>query len=209
MPKSRIPRTCSVANCGRPYFAKRLCTKHYARVRSHGDPNVNLRTKYPDVERFYQEVVLPYRGDDCLIWPYERDGNGYGRMRLDGKQVFIHRRACRDTYGPPPSDAHVAAHQCGNGHLGCCAPNHVTFCTYKENSLHNVLHGRSSRGSKNPRSKLSEDDVKAILAHKGVTKQLLVAEMFSVTRHTIQHIWHGKTWTHLKGPDDQNPGPCS
>lgn len=31
--------TCTIGNCAKPNFAKGLCTTHYGRLRTHGDPN--------------------------------------------------------------------------------------------------------------------------------------------------------------------------
>lgn len=63
--------------------------------------------------RFYHEVALPYEGDDCLIWPFSRDRQGYGHFATNGKPRKAHRLVCEAHCGPPPTSSHVAAHRCG------------------------------------------------------------------------------------------------
>lgn len=83
-------------------------------------------------------VEYPEKG--CLIWPFARDGKGYGSLGKKG----AHRRMCEIVNGPAPTPKHHAAHSCGNGHLGCVHPRHVRWATCSENQMDRFLHGTAT-----------------------------------------------------------------
>ena len=69
---------------------------------------------------YFESVVVTYVGDDCLIWPFYRDKDGYaGPLLINGKQKRINRLLCELVNGPPPTATSEAAHNCNNGRLGC------------------------------------------------------------------------------------------
>jgi hypothetical protein len=80
------------------------------------------------VEEFF-EYALTYEGEDCFIWPYGRDSYGYARRG----SLIVHTQICIITHGPRPADHFDAAHSCGNGHLGCINPKHLSWTTHSEN----------------------------------------------------------------------------
>src|SRR5690348_175562 len=73
--------------------------------------------------------------DQCLIWPFSRNWNGYGHLNRDDKIVYAHRVMCEIVNGPAPGKKHVAAHSCNNGHLGCVSPKHLSWKTPSQNLL--------------------------------------------------------------------------
>jgi hypothetical protein len=143
---------CKIEGCGKPRKGRGWCSQHWQRWRKYGDP-LAARPKALDGEpdRFFREVVLVYDGEDCLLWPYGRDGWGYGRIWIDGRTHNVHRLACEMEHGLP-SDARLeAAHSCGNGHLACVNRKHVRWATPKENSADKFVHGTMYRGGNKPR----------------------------------------------------------
>ena len=148
--------------------------------------------------QWVQEVALPYPGDDCLAWPFQRNHLGRPVFKLDYRTRYATRIICEMVHGSPPSASHVAAHSCGNGHDGCVNPRHLRWATPKENSEEMVAHGRSTRGSTNPQSKLKEADVREIkrLLQEGCHRQKL-ADRFGVTKSAIDRIAQGRNWKWL------------
>jgi hypothetical protein len=133
---------CSVASCGRASFKKEWCDRHYKRWWRHGDPLAGGTPK-GELRRYLDEVVLKFDGEECLLWPYSKNGVGYGQIRQGSAKLLVHRIACEDANGPAPSDLHEAAHNCGFGHAGCCNPTHLRWATRTENRADIKAHGSS------------------------------------------------------------------
>lgn len=185
------PRICSIPGCGKKHSGLGYCKNHWYRYRKFGDP---LAGPTPDGEpmRFFEEVVMRHGGDDCLAWPYAKDSNGYGQLRQDGRTQYVIRLVCERLYGPPPSRKHQAAHSCGRGHEGCCAPNHLRWATVKDNHADKREHGTYTAPP--ICSKLSSADVQAIRSLKGKMSQRAIAAKFGVQHAAIGAIHRGRTW---------------
>lgn len=188
-------RLCSIADCGKPHYAKGWCWRHYLRQRRHGDP-LKGGTTLGEPQAFLQNVALPYQGDECLVWPFCRTPKGYGEVRLNGRSRFVHRVVCEAIHGPPPTARHEAAHSCGNGHLGCVAPRHLRWATHAENRLDMIAHQRSLRGTRNPHARLTPADVRIIRKMDG-QNQHQIARLFGVHPNTINAILRRRNWKWL------------
>jgi hypothetical protein len=187
---------CSVDGCTKKTHGRGLCHAHLNRWRKHGDP-LGGGTKRGEPERFYREVVLPYRGDDCLLWPYSLTVAGYGQLRsTKGRTQLVSRRVCEDTHGAAPSPHHEAAHSCGRGQFACVAPNHVSWKTPAENTADKIAHGTYHFGEKHGLSKLTESQVLQIRCSQG--KQTEIAGRFGITQQTVSDIHRGETWAWLE-----------
>lgn len=173
-------RICSIDACDKPTIARGWCGNHYYRWNTHGDP-LGGGTSKGDAMRFITEIALPYTGDDCLIWPYSRDVAGRAKININGSQKVVARYVCEKVNGPPPTPKHVAAHECGNGHLGCIAPLHVSWKTHIENKGDEIRHGTRYM-------KLSNLDVEKIRSLQGVIIQRDIAKMFGVSLECISKI---------------------
>lgn len=122
-----------------------------------------------------------YQGNDCLKWPFTERADGYGAVRYQNKTHFAHRLMCELAHGEPPKGL-VACHSCGNGHLGCVNPRHLSWKTQKENWADRKAHGvpvNSNRG------RLTYAERMKIRELRGVKTQAVLAEMFGVARSTI------------------------
>lgn len=136
---------------------------------------------------------VTYVGDQCLIWPFSRDRDGYGQFGHDGKIRKSHRWMCEAANGPAPTPDHFAAHNCGNGHLGCAHPKHLEWKTQLENAQDMIVHGTSRRGP-HRRVKLTPYQIAEIKALKGVKNDRELAPLYGVTSRTIRMIFQGRIW---------------
>ena len=128
-----------------------------------------------------------YQGEDCLTWPFATN-RGYGHLGVNGKMHKAHRLMCEMVHGPSPSQQHYAAHSCGNGHLGCVNPRHLSWRTSSENAHDRRLHG-SPEGSKGTRTGLTDEQVSEIRHLKGRLSQVKIAEKFGISRGSVEY-WH-------------------
>lgn len=194
----RVPGICSIEGCTRPRWARGWCSTHYRRWRIHGDVSVRLRPANGEALAFYHETVVPFREDKCLIWPFADNGHGYGRLCVNGRLELVSRLICTEEHGPPPSDAHEAAHSCGAGDRGCVARAHVRWATSAENHADKVGHDTHRRGERQWQAKLTADDVVTIRQAKGCISQTELAHRFGVSQSQISGIQSGKEWAWLK-----------
>lgn len=189
---------CSIEGCGRPTKAHGWCSRHYRRWRRHGDPSVCKKTPNDEARRYYEDIVLAYRGTECLMWPYDVDRHGYARMMIQGRNKSVARLTCEHANGLPPTPNHDAAHSCGRGHMGCVATKHLRWATRKENVADTLEHGTRNRGSRNGRSKLIEAEIIEIRRLQDQMTQQSLAGRFGVSRHHISNIVNRRSWDWLE-----------
>lgn len=185
---------CSVDDCGKRVVARGWCGAHYNRWRLHGTPLGSSQKKLGPAQEWIETVAVPYKGNDCLTWPFYRAPDGYGRIDVDGQPHVASRVICERVHGKPPSPQHVAAHSCLMGHLGCVSPIHLRWATQSENEQDKLKSGTSNRGSQHGMSKLTADDVRAIRQLAGVMPQDAIGAKFGVSKWTVGDIIRRKRW---------------
>lgn len=134
---------------------------------------------------------VSYAGDDCLKWPFGGT-NGYGVLKFQGEMVYAHRLMCDLVHGPSPSPEHQASHSCGNGHLGCVNPRHLSWKTASENQQDRIAHGRAGNGWLGKITQKEADEIRSL---KGKVTQKRLAEIYGITRSSISAIHTGNAWT--------------
>lgn len=194
------PRKCSIEGCGKPIFCRGFCSSHYERVRRHGDPFGGGAFRATSGSPMaWVDAHIDYSGDDCLLWPFNHDKDGYGRVVVNGKTTLAHRYMLT-RISLPPTPSHHAAHNCGNGHLGCANPRHLSWKTPKENEADKIVHGTQQRGPRNPRARLTEDNILDIISRAASGEiQQSIAASFGVSKATIGMIMTGRNWSYLTG----------
>ena len=145
-------------------------------------------------ERFEDGIErIPFSG--CWIWKKCCFDQGYGCIRIDGKNIKTHRLSWVLHFGEIPEGIDVL-HRCDV--MPCVCPHHLFLGTNIDNMRDMVEKGRSLVGSKHPNSKLSEDSVKEIfsLYEKGFS-MVRIGHIFGVTGGNISHIVKNRSWTHV------------
>lgn len=146
-----------------------------------------IRPKYGETIAFLLSVVAE-PSDECILWPFGRNGQGYGILRRGGKTVLAHRLALAlyDKIDVPPPHIHTR-HSC---HTPLCInPQHMTWGTHAENMLDKAMACRSGG------VKLTTDQVLQIRASIGTCKA--VGEQFNVSASTVSLIRRRDMWAWL------------
>lgn len=144
-------------------------------------------------------VHVDHAGQNCLKYPFPINPKvGYAQFGLDGKMVYAHQWMCEQKNGPRPSPKHEASHTCGNAHMGCINPNHLTWKTRKGNAQDRLEHGNYSNLKGKRRFRLSPTQVEEIRSLKGIESQYSMAERFGVSRCTISSIHTGLMYSSHK-----------
>lgn len=192
---------CSVPGCGDRATSRGMCGMHYQRWRRNGDPLVRRGIGNGEALRFFQDVVLAYDGDDCLIWPFATDGHGYGKLWKDGALRVVSRLVCEDEHGPALFSDYVAAHSCGRGHEACVARSHLSWKSPAENMADKLVHGTHMRGERNHTTQIARDAVREIKNLFGKLPPKQIAKQFGVTVDVVYQIRSGRSWAWLSSGD--------
>lgn len=146
------------------------------------------------IETFWERVDI--RGpDECWEWGARKDDKGYGQFHYKNKNRLAHRLAYEFTNGEGSLDGYLGCHTCDNP--GCCNPAHTYPGTYRSNAVDRESRGRGAKflGSRNPMSKLNEDQADMIreMLASGMRGDM-IAEQFGVSKSTVSLIKSGQRW---------------
>ena len=151
---------------------------------------------------FWMYVQQETHPDECWGWSgyTEKHRMGYGRFKFNFHQYRAHRFSYELHHGPIP-DGLMVLHSCHNPQ--CTNPRHLRTGTAFDNVQDAIAAGRNAKGdlvaqkgSQHWKAKLTEADVKYILAHPEAPRKLL-AQQFGVTYHTIANIRSKRQWKHV------------
>lgn len=136
----------------------------------------------------------------CIEWKGSRDGCGYGRRWVDGKNRSAHRVAWEEARGSIPDGLHVL-HHCDNP--PCYNVDHLFLGTHLDNMHDMAAKGRAARrggprafGEANPAAKLTSAQVAEIRACYGAggISQEALARLYGVAPSHIHRIVHFHNW---------------
>jgi len=188
---------CKIDGCDKRSTANNgLCGAHNRRLKLYGDPLAGKNMRGEALRHFKTYMNLPPT-DECFLWPYSTAGRGYGVIIIDGAPIYVHRFALMTFEGiEDPGEKIHCRHKCGNGHIGCFNPRHLMWGTALDNAQDTVLHGKTTRGRKNPQCKLTEEQVRFIRSSSVSNTDL--SRRFGVTDSNINCIKTGKSWAWLE-----------
>lgn len=142
---------------------------------------------------FEQLCNSPPDHNECVLWPYALNGNGYA-VYHDGERSHIASRLlCRRVRGDPPDESFDAAHGCGTRR--CLNIAHVDWKTRAGNEDDKIVHGLSNRGERCGSNKIAETDIPWV--RLAVLSQTEYAARLGVTQQCISNIQLRKTWAWL------------
>lgn len=183
MPRRPLIATCEY--CGRDFQhqqrAQRFCSY---RCRGYG-------ITAPAHERFLSKVRIG-GADECHLWTGATN-DGYGVFFVGKTLIRSHRFAWEQEHGQIP-EGMMACHRCDV--RACVNVRHLFLGTAKENAEDMVSKGRQQRGETSARAKLSEEQVRGILASTLPSHQL--ASILGVSADYPSVIRRRKRWTHLE-----------
>lgn len=139
------------------------------------------------------------REDECWVWCGYIGRGGYGR--LNRKEVVstgsysAHRYSWLLSYGAIPNGVTVC-HTCDNRR--CVRPDHLFLGTILDNMADMRKKGRSSRGERNSRAKMTEETVRQLRSRvqDGISQRQIAVE-FGLTQSTVSHIATKRLWKHV------------
>lgn len=130
----------------------------------------------------------------CMLWLGNITSAGYGGIKCYGKNISTHRLAWILANGPIPDELQVQ-HLCNT--RSCIAAHHLVIGTNEQNLKYMVECGRSSRGERHGRAKLTEVDIAEIRQLAGTMLQKHIAELYGVDQTAISAILTRKKWKHM------------
>lgn len=146
------------------------------------------------LNRFHSRYEIDQK-TDCWLWRKHPIGDGRGYFHLNGKQELAHRVSYMLFRGPIPKGLHVC-HSCD---VPCCVnPDHLWLGTDQDNATDSVLKNRRAVGTKNGRSKFTEDQIRVIRESYPEIKGPALARVYGVCEKVIYDILHRRTWRHVK-----------
>lgn len=136
--------------------------------------------------------------EQCWLWMGARTRVGYGQVCVGGpgtprRNRSAHRIAWEASRGPIPPEKWVL-HSCDV--RSCCNPSHMYLGNRGMNAADMRNRERSLCGIRNPKAKLTENQMREVRRLKGLLSGAELGRRFGVTRATISKIQLGKTWKH-------------
>ena len=188
-------RVCSVEGCDKKYLCRGYCSMHYERkFRNRKRPGSKVIARHGAGLEFIHRII-ELDTDECLIWPYGKDKDGYACVQLYGKSARAQRYVCTLKYGPPAYEWLESCHSCRN--RACLNWRHLRWDTTKANAEDRAKDGTNLLGVRNFNNKLTPDQVKEIRGLYPSITLTPLAKQFGVSVQTIHGIVRRKIWRHV------------
>ena len=151
--------------------------------------------------RFWKKVnkrgpIHPVLGQ-CWIWTSVKGGIEYEMLSLKrGQEYLAHRISWNIHFGEIPTGIRVL-HKCDNPK--CVNPNHLFLGNQQDNMNDMKKKGRSLKGEKSPKHKLTKTKVlriRKMYANKKHTQQE-ITNKFNINQTNVGFIIRRVTWTHI------------
>lgn len=136
----------------------------------------------------------------CWLYEGGRIPTGYGKIKVDGRQLYAHRFAWMLTCGEIPSGLFVC-HVCDVPN--CVRPEHLFLGTNQENQWDDRDKGRQPlQGEAHGNAKVTERLVKYLrtvfVPWDPIFGRAALARRFGLNPTYVSRLVHGQRWRHLK-----------
>lgn len=132
---------------------------------------------------------------DCIPTPYAKV-NGYGRMRIAGKNILHHRYVYVTAHKLKLEDiaGMSVMHTCDNP--GCVNPTHLLLGTHTDNMQDAVVKNRKPKGAAVNTAVLTAEKVLEIRADlRSAYKD--IALKYGISVPTVKDIKSKRSWKHI------------
>lgn len=190
-----MSHTCHIDDCERPARSRDLCELHYRRWLRNGDPLsvTSRRMSNEDIAAKMIAYVDRSGGPDaCWPWLRGRSREGYGKVYWGNSRTQLAHRLALEIYrGEPVPRAMEVMHSCDNP--PCCNPAHLSVGPHAANMKQMHERDRAARGIRNPRTKLTDEQVAVArqLASQGVLLRDLAA-LLGVSQGYVSRLVRGE-----------------
>ena len=155
--------------------------------------------RHKTTEARFWAKVSPEPNSGCWLWAGAIGSGGYGHLGINRTIKLAHRISWEIHRGKIPRGL-CALHKCDNRF--CVNPDHIFLGTRGDNAKDMAAKGRAKavRGSKNVRSKLTEQkvlDMRRIRRDHG-TSYAEIARVFGVSPTLTYYVVSGRHWRHVR-----------
>lgn len=144
-----------------------------------------------------RDIVIEVQPNGCHHCTSHLRQKGYTKIWCPVKKgmIFLTKIVYEKTHGKIPEGLCVR-HTCDNP--SCCNIQHLILGTHQQNMEDRNKRGRTAKGSKVGRSKLTEQQVIEILSLKGLGfSASSVGKRYNMGHRIICSIWNNEAWKHL------------
>lgn len=192
--RTRLERTCPTCQTSFYTIPARVEDE---RGKYCSKPCQNEARRIPNpIAHFWSQVDMSGGPNACWPWMGKRKRvRGYAYTKYRGKDRRVHRVAYELTHGSIPAKK-LIRHTCHN--RPCCNGRHLQTGSHRQNMRDMVEAGRSLRGERHPRAKLTDALVRKIrellptpMKRRHIARKLGVADYF------VYNVAYRNGWKHV------------
>ena len=141
-------------------------------------------------------IKVDKSGGEAACWTWTgATNNGYGHFRVGNRTRLAHRLSLARSGVIVPDNLDVC-HHCDNP--SCVNPSHLFVGTAKQNMMDASAKGRTTRGERSYRAKITESDAIRILSEP--QSPIVIRELsraYGLSEAAIRGIRSGRRWAYL------------
>lgn len=105
------------------------------------------------INEWFENAIL-IESDECLLWPFGKDGHGYGNMKIEGTNKKVHVQTAIKRIGPNIENKEVAHGPCHK--ILCFNYRHLSYKSHLENQRDKQRDKTNIGNPKIPNSELAK-----------------------------------------------------